>query len=149
MQGLGKPGRHQAKWIEWNLHTDTYPMPHQAEKIIDLPHRCEIVRPAGSLKDLNATGLLGMEKERKRQEALEKQKALISGSGNRESASNAAAFFAKGKEEGRYRLSESAAAIEELAEICKTTENPPMQSVPKCLVHDAILKDQIPAPARP
>ena len=93
MQGLGKPGRHQAKWIEWNLHTDTYPMPHQAEKIIDLPHRCEIVRPAGSQKDLNATGLLGMEKEKKRQEALEKQKALISGSAGRESASNAAAFF--------------------------------------------------------
>ena len=127
MQGLGKPGRHQAKWIEWNLHTDTYPMPHQSEKIIDLPHRCEIVRPAGSSQDLNATGLLGMEEEKKRQEELEKQKALISGKGT-QSASNAAAFFAKGKEEGRYRLSESAAAIEELAEICKTTENPPMRA---------------------
>ena len=143
MQGLGKPGRHQAKWIEWNLHTDTFPMPHQGEKAIDLPHRCEIVRPARSQKDLNATGLLGRVKEKERQEALERQQALIAGKVDPKSASNAAAFFAKGKEEGRYRLSQNAAAIAELAEICKTTENPPMQSVPKCLVHDAILKDKI------
>jgi trimethylamine-N-oxide reductase (cytochrome c) len=44
MQGLGKPGRHQVKFLEWNLHTDVYPLPYQGKAIINVP-RAEIVAP--------------------------------------------------------------------------------------------------------
>lgn len=136
MQGLGKPGRHQAKWLEWNLHTDIYPVPYQGEAIINVPHRCEIVRPpAGSERD---------------EELIRKQRELITGGGKGankltgdKASSDAAEFFTKGKEEGRYRLNEAQKNIEELVELCKTTEIAPQQSIPKCMVHDAILKDKI------
>ncbi|MDR0817367.1 MAG: molybdopterin-dependent oxidoreductase [Clostridiales Family XIII bacterium] len=52
MQGLGKPGVHHAKWLEWNLHTPTYPMPYQGGEPFEVPHRCEILRPAGDPVDL-------------------------------------------------------------------------------------------------
>ena len=48
MRGLGKPGVHQAKWTEWNLFTDTYPMPYQGTSNVDLPHRGEFQRPYNS-----------------------------------------------------------------------------------------------------
>ena len=138
MQGLGKPGRHQAKWIEWNLHTDIYPMPHQGEAIIDIPHRCEIVRPAGSMQDLNASGLLGSDLGE-----VKMQVADAPAQEENNAGSDAAEFFTKGKDQGRYRLNKAGQAIAELQELCKVTENPPLQSLPKCLVHDAILKDEI------
>jgi anaerobic selenocysteine-containing dehydrogenase len=46
MQGLGKPGRHQAKMIEWNLHSSVYPMPYQGKASPHLASRSETVRPA-------------------------------------------------------------------------------------------------------
>ncbi|MDR3364269.1 MAG: molybdopterin-dependent oxidoreductase [Clostridiales Family XIII bacterium] len=52
MQGLGKPGRHHAKWLEWNIHSPIYPMPHQGSEHFEIPHRCEILRPVGSDVDL-------------------------------------------------------------------------------------------------
>jgi trimethylamine-N-oxide reductase (cytochrome c) len=52
MQGLGKPGRHHAKWLEWNIHSPIYPMPHQGGEHFEVPHRCEILRPVGSEVDL-------------------------------------------------------------------------------------------------
>ncbi len=45
MQGLGKPGRHQAKMLEWDIHTDTFSMPSQGIKNFHLGERCELVRP--------------------------------------------------------------------------------------------------------
>ncbi|NMA37020.1 MAG: molybdopterin-dependent oxidoreductase [Papillibacter sp.] len=135
MQGLGKQGRHQVKWLEWNLHTDIYPMPYQGEAIINIPHRAEIVRPP---------------KGSERDEYLRlKQRELITGGGkdankfSAPNASEAAKFFADGKEEGRFRLNEAQKNIAELVELCKTTEIPPLQSIPKNMVHDAILKGHI------
>ena len=137
MQGLGKPGRHQAKWIEWSLHTDFYPMPYQGEAAMEIPHRCEIVRPAGSRNDMNAAILAGLDSVGA---VDEEQKAAA----DPDSGSDAANFFAKGKEEGRYRLNKAASSIEELRELCKITDIAPQQFIPKCLVHDAILnKDHI------
>jgi anaerobic selenocysteine-containing dehydrogenase len=45
MQGLGKPGRHQAKMLEWNLHTNVFPMPHQGKARPRIVSRGDMVRP--------------------------------------------------------------------------------------------------------
>ena len=55
MQGVGKPGVHQAKWTEWNLASKEYPMPYQGEGFIDLAHRAEYVRPYGAPNTVMAT----------------------------------------------------------------------------------------------
>lgn len=101
MQGLGKPGRFQVKWTEWNIHTPAYALPYQGETIINIPHRCEMVRPAAGITD------------------------------------------DPDLERGMFRLNPVAKSIPELAELCKTMETPPQQFIPKCMVHDAILKDHI------
>jgi trimethylamine-N-oxide reductase (cytochrome c) len=92
MQGLGKPGRHHAKWLEWNLHTQIFPMPYQGSDPFELPHRAEIQRPAGADMDM-FTG----------------------------------------------RMSEVAYENAELMDLLRVHKNPPLQFIPKCLVHDAIL----------
>lgn len=120
MQGLGKPGRHQAKWLEWNLHTPLYAMPYQGEKIIDVPHRAEIVRPANK----KSAGIFNFTAREVVEENIHKA-------------------VSEGREGGRYDLSAEAKSIEELAELCKITETSPQQSIPKSMVHDAILKDRI------
>jgi trimethylamine-N-oxide reductase (cytochrome c) len=45
MQGLGKPGRHQAKMLEWNLESQYYPVPYQSKYQLRLPIFAEICRP--------------------------------------------------------------------------------------------------------
>ena len=120
MQGLGKPGVHQAKWLEWNLHTPVYQMPYQGEAVINVPHRAEIVRPYGAKEDFEA--------------AIKKASANKAGE----------PFMIQddiGK--GRYKLSDAASTITELAELCKITDIPPQQSIPRCMVHKAILEDSI------
>jgi trimethylamine-N-oxide reductase (cytochrome c) len=92
MQGLGKPGRHHAKWLEWNLHTPVFPMPYQGAEPFEVPHRCEIQRPVGAELDM-FTG----------------------------------------------RIPNVAYENEELMGILRSHKNPPLQFIPKCLVHDAIL----------
>ena len=44
MQGLGKPGRHQAKMLEWHIHSKDFPMPHQGEATPDIGRRSDAVR---------------------------------------------------------------------------------------------------------
>ena len=51
MQGLGGPGRHQAKMIEWQIHSDVYPMPYQPKIDIGRPVFAEITRPPHSMTD--------------------------------------------------------------------------------------------------
>ena len=120
MQGLGKPGIHHAKWLEWNLFNEVYLMPYQGEALINIPHRAEIVRPPGSPSDHTAN----MVGERlKEAEAKLKEQAEIA--------------------KGRFRLGDVASSIKELAELCKITDTPPQQSIPRCMIHDAILKDSI------
>jgi len=98
MQGLGKPGRHQIKMIEWNLYAPVYPLPYQGKAISRLPVFNESVRPAGAVGTWNTLEW---------------------------------SWPATGRD------------IPELAKLLAPQENPPQQAIPKCLVHDAILKDHI------
>ncbi|MCL1829765.1 MAG: molybdopterin-dependent oxidoreductase, partial [Oscillospiraceae bacterium] len=99
MRALGAPGVHQAKMIEWQIHTPTYPLPYQAEREIGRPVFAEICRSAGELGKGNA---------------------------------------------GQFNLpKQTAERYPRLAEILKPMETPPAQSLPKCMIHDAILKDNI------
>ena len=131
MQGLGKPGIHHAKWLEWNLHSDVYPMPYKSTGGFEIPHRAEVVRPPMAKGDMNEmmlndlVGKMNLDIEEDEEEP--------------ESSTSASFFASKKKEEGRYRLTERASKIKELQEMCKAMENPPLQSIPKCNVHDAIL----------
>ncbi len=45
MQGLGKPGHHQAKMIEWNLDDEYGPIPYKTEQPTRLPGFSDMVRP--------------------------------------------------------------------------------------------------------
>ncbi len=116
MRGLGKPGVHQVKWLEWNLFSDIYPMPYQGIGLPVLPMRAEIVRPPRAEIDRDGKRLQdNLDTLRKNTE----------------------------RQKGRYKLSELAQQIDELAKLCKTTDIPPQQSIPKCLVHDAILNGHV------
>jgi anaerobic selenocysteine-containing dehydrogenase len=45
MRGLGKPGVHQAKMIEWNLWNKDFPLPYQGEFMPAVPHIADPLRP--------------------------------------------------------------------------------------------------------
>jgi trimethylamine-N-oxide reductase (cytochrome c) len=45
MQGLGGPGVHQAKMIEWNLWNKDFPLPYQGEFTPMIPHIADPLRP--------------------------------------------------------------------------------------------------------
>ena len=104
-------------------------MPYQGTSIINVPHRAELVRPPHTDDE---------ESIRIRAE----QRKLITGGGkdlDNEANMKKLAEIQK----GRYKLNELSSGIKELAELCKTTDIPPQQSIPKCMIHDAILRDNI------
>ena len=51
MSGLGKPGVHQAKMLEWNIWRKWLPLPYQGVVRPDIPMFAEQVRPAGGMGD--------------------------------------------------------------------------------------------------
>jgi trimethylamine-N-oxide reductase (cytochrome c) len=52
MRGLGKPGVHQAKMIEWNMWAKDYPVPFTGEFLPAVPHCGDPLRPVkGDLPD--------------------------------------------------------------------------------------------------
>ncbi len=52
MQGLGRPGVHQAKMIEWNMWAKDYPVPFTPEFVPAMPHSGDPLRPVdGDLPD--------------------------------------------------------------------------------------------------
>jgi len=91
MQGLGKPGRHQAKMLEWWIWRRWLPLPYQGVVRPDLPNFSEQVRPVGGMDPGELTP------------------PLYSGDHPR------------------------------VRELTRLEENPPLQAIPKCLVHDALL----------
>jgi anaerobic selenocysteine-containing dehydrogenase len=95
MQALGKPGRHQAKMIEWHIWGEWPPVPYRGVRAPALPMFCEQVRPPGAMG--MADGMLP---------------------------------FYSGNDPVILELTRPAA-------------NPPLQAIPKCLVHDAILDPPI------
>ena len=44
MQGLGKPGVHQCKLIEWNMWAKNYPLPYTPAFVPAVPHICDAIR---------------------------------------------------------------------------------------------------------
>ena len=91
MSGLGNPGVHQAKMIEWFLWHKWLPLPYQGIVTPALPLFAEQVRPAGamSFKD----GMMGT----------------------------------------------YPGTHPEMRALTAPAANPPLQVIPKCLIHDAIL----------
>ena len=114
MQGLGKPGRHQAKWLEWHTHSPIYQMPFQGEENINIPHRAEIVRPYGA--------------------TLESQNAITDRMTKRKNP-----FNIPDASKNLVKPSEDPDVIRRVRELCGSFETPPSQSIPRCMVHEAIL----------
>ena len=125
MQGLGKPGRHQAKWLEWNLFSRNYPMPYQGKRNINVFYRAEIVRPPNSPRDMH-TGRVPMTIEAVQADVRE----AIAKLGPNDKAES-------------ERLNAIISKTDDLLKFLKTEETPPQQSIPKCLVHDAILDGHV------
>ncbi len=90
MQGLGKPGVHQAKMLEWWIWGEFYPLPYQGKVRPGFAHFSEQVRPAGCMDPMGMTP------------------PVYSGTNP------------------------------EMLELTKIMKNPPLQSIPKCLIHDAL-----------
>ncbi len=97
MRGLGMPGVHQAKMIEWGLFSRYAPLPFQGK--IDAGVGGVAMPFAETLRAPNS------------------------------------------EPSGRY--SAAAEQVPKLVDICRPMETAPQQSIPKCLVHDAILKPSI------
>ena len=125
MQGLGKPGRHQVKWLEWNIFTENFPMPYQGKRNIDVPFRGEVVRPPNQVNDLHRTRYA---------ENMRRVRADVNES---------IAGLDPGNTSERERLERILTSIDKLMEILKPEETAPQQSIPKCLVHDAILDGHV------
>ncbi|MCI8538947.1 MAG: molybdopterin-dependent oxidoreductase [Oscillospiraceae bacterium] len=97
MRGLGKPGVHQAKMIEWNMWAKDYPLPFQGEFLPKVPHICDALRPVdGDLPD-----------------TINMKRFVLS-------------------EEQKQKAPELAPLFEQLPA--------PLQFIPRCLVHKAILE---------
>ncbi len=95
MRGLGKPGVHQAKMIEWWIWREFYPIPYQGKIRPALAHFSEGVRPAGSMNRMEITP---------------------------------PPYF------GNHP---------QMLKLTEVMKNPPIQSIPKCLIHDAILNPPV------
>jgi len=125
MQGLGKPGRHQAKWLEWNLHSPNFPLPYQGKRTPNPGWRSETVRPPGSTAESKFTRYSGTVETARvdAREALEK--------------------LAPGDDKERKRLERIISDLDRYVTAVIPGEIPSSQSIPKCLVHDAILDGHI------
>jgi anaerobic selenocysteine-containing dehydrogenase len=95
MTGLGKPGVHQAKMIEWWIWGQWLPLPYQGVVRPQLPQLAETVRPAGCMDPLELCPPIYMGES------------------------------------------------PELQELALLETTPPQQSIPKCLIHDALLRPPI------
>ena len=96
MQGLGRPGVHQAKMIEWWFWREWIPLPYQGKIRPNIPNFVEQCRPVDCF------------------DPARDDPAVLLGS-----------------------QSEDARAL------TKLMDQPPLQVIPKCLVHDAILNPPI------
>ena len=123
MQGMGKPGRHQVKWLEWEQN-DNFPLPYQGIAAPMLPHRAEIVRPPQN----------SPEEEEKRKESL--KRLLDIGEVN-------AYYHQLDLPKGTWRLTGKQLEDPQMKELFDAIDQGPLQAIPKCMLHDAILKGSI------
>jgi trimethylamine-N-oxide reductase (cytochrome c) len=94
MQGVGKPGQHQAKMIEWGLWAPVYALPYMGIIKPQLAAFSEQVRPVGSFNPAH-------------------NRPVYAGNDP------------------------------EILKLVAPIKNPPKQSIPKCMIHDAILNPPI------
>jgi trimethylamine-N-oxide reductase (cytochrome c) len=118
MQGLGKPGVHQVKWLEWGIFSKNLPMPYQAETDPKIPQRAQAVPPPGKSEAF----------------AMEDMEGRINSISERVLASGDL------DDEAKAKLKTD---LETLLEITRPSETPPAQSIPKCMIHDAILDGHV------
>ena len=125
MQGLGKPGRHQAKWLEWNLFSKNFPLPYQGKRNVGMVFRGEICRPPNSTQEKQSRRFAPVVKEAKEDfnEALSK----LGPEDNQE----------------RKRLEGLLESVDKYLALMQPEEIAPQQSIPKCLVHNAILDGHV------
>ena len=116
MRGLGKPGVHQVKWLEWGIFSKNLPLPYQGETDPKVPQRSEVVPPPGVSEGF----------------AIENMEGRLNDIVSR--------FESRGLITDREKFM---ADINLLRELTKPSETPPAQSVPKCMVHDAILDGHV------
>ncbi|MCL1897061.1 MAG: molybdopterin-dependent oxidoreductase, partial [Clostridiales bacterium] len=130
MQGLARPGRHQAKWLEWALMTRDHAFPSQESEEVTIPRRSEMVRPAGAvfdegmIKEMNKRGMSdvgAIDADEMTRRLLEKDFGYTD----------------------VLLMSEAQKKVKRLVEITNPVPAPPSQGIPKCHVHDAILKDSV------
>jgi anaerobic selenocysteine-containing dehydrogenase len=95
MQGLGRPGAHQAKMIEWWIWREWFPLPYKGVVSPQFVQFAEVVRPAGSMDPTELCPPM-------------------------------------------YRGDHP-----ELCGLTRLEAQPPLQSIPKCLIHDALLHPPI------
>ena len=116
MQGLGKPGVHQIQWLEWGIFSKDLPLPFQSETDPKIPNRSQPIPPPGISEAFVMEDMEG--RLRQIVETFE-EKGLIT---------------------DRKKFMDD---IEMLRKITKPSETPPAQSIPKCMVHDAILDGHV------
>ncbi len=102
MRGLGKPGVHQAKILEWHIWGPNHPLPFRGKYIPRIPNFCQLLPPAVN-QDGDFAGL----------------------------------YRYPGPVGGGEHY------VERLAKLLKQAPYKPAQFIPKCLVHDAILKPSV------
>ncbi|MDR2487853.1 MAG: molybdopterin-dependent oxidoreductase [Clostridiales Family XIII bacterium] len=116
MRGLGGPGVHQVKWLEWGIFSKNLPLPYQGETDPKIPNRAHAVPPPGTSEAFAMEDMEGRIKD------IE------------------ARMLALGEGIDREKL---VADLDMLRELTKPSEIPPAQSIPKCMVHDAILDGHV------
>ena len=125
MQGLGKPGRHQAKWLEWNLHSENFPLPYQGKRNIRIAMRSETVRPPDS------------------DHAARLVRYTSSISASRTDILDALAKLSPGETQKRERLERLLENLDKYLKLVTPEKIGSLQSIPKCLIHDAILNGHV------
>ena len=116
MKGLGKPGVHQVKWLEWGIFSKNLPLPYQGETDPKIPNRAQAVPPPGV-----SEGFAMESMDDRIDEIVER-------------------FGRSGKIADKEKFE---ADIAQLRNLVKPSKIPPAQSIPKCMVHDAILDGHI------
>ena len=125
MQGLGKPGRHQAKWLEWNLFTTNFTMPYQGKYSVHVSSRAESVRAPGIMIDSRTTRLNA---------SVSRVQEYVNESLSKLGPDDTAE---------RERLEGILETVGKLTDFLRPEEIAPQQSIPKCMVHEAVLKGNI------
>jgi trimethylamine-N-oxide reductase (cytochrome c) len=116
MRGLGNPGVHQVKWLEWGIFSKNLPLPYQGETDPKVPLRAEAVPAPGVSEGFALQNIGG------RLDEIEKR------------------FEEKGLIADKEKFYND---LETLRNMSRPSTTPPAQSVPKCMIHDAILDGHV------